>query len=432
MSGNDAVKTAKIVVWWDMKDCPIPEGYDARQVRPSIERACKKIGYSGPVSITAYADQTQTPDHHLQALSSTGVAVAHTISECTCKLMYEDIVEWRDHNPPPATMMIISDHVEGDFSWDLARLQQRTRYKLFMAYSVQTYKDLFLLRNAAWLWKKLLEEGGGAPLVAGGLSSAMFYCKSYKFDCQSLERFRKHLSSYKHGREEFTSARWYTGLECVTKTWRRNYRATPEHATAKIQVLWDMVKCPIPEGYDARLVRPSIEAAFKKIGYSGPVSITAYADYKETPHHHLVGLSSTGVDLAHTLYWYKGSRMYDDVRQWENDNPAPASVMLISDVDWDVYIPSLISRHLQKSNYKCFLAYSFRPCKMTVMLTSAEWLWESLLSVFSEKRRRHILKNCSESASTGMFYCKLCYDCDCESLDEFTKHLSRSKTHARE
>ncbi|CAF2108501.1 BnaC08g15430D [Brassica napus] len=257
MAGNDAVKTAKIVAWWDMKDCPIPEGYDARRVRPSIERACKERGFSGSVSITAYADQTKTPDHHLQALSSTRVAVAHTISECTCKLMYEDIVEWRGHNPPPATIMIVSDHVEGDFSWDLARLQQRTRYKLFMAYSVESYKDFFLLRNAIWLWNKLLEEGGGAPLVAGGLSSAMFYCKSCEFDCQSLEKFRKHLSSYKHGREEFTSARWYTRLECVTKTWRRNYRATPEHATSKIQVWWDMVKCLIPEGYDARLVRPS-------------------------------------------------------------------------------------------------------------------------------------------------------------------------------
>ncbi|KAF3497898.1 hypothetical protein DY000_02054775 [Brassica cretica] len=80
MSGNDAVKTAKIVAWWDMKDCPIPEGYDARRVHPSIERACKERGLSGSVSITAYADQTKTPDHHLQALSSTGVAVAHTIS----------------------------------------------------------------------------------------------------------------------------------------------------------------------------------------------------------------------------------------------------------------------------------------------------------------------------------------------------------------
>ena len=44
-----------------MKDCPIPEGYDARRVRPSIERALKELGYSGPVSITAYANQKTNP-----------------------------------------------------------------------------------------------------------------------------------------------------------------------------------------------------------------------------------------------------------------------------------------------------------------------------------------------------------------------------------
>lgn len=62
-----------------MNDCPIPVGYDARQVRPSIEGAFKNLGYSGPVSITAYGDQTRTPDHLLQGLSSTGVSVTHTI-----------------------------------------------------------------------------------------------------------------------------------------------------------------------------------------------------------------------------------------------------------------------------------------------------------------------------------------------------------------
>ncbi|MBW1279439.1 NYN domain-containing protein, partial [Escherichia coli] len=61
--------TAQIAVWWDMNDCPIPEGYDARRVRPSIEGAFKKLGYSGPVSITAYGDQTQTSDDILRGLS---------------------------------------------------------------------------------------------------------------------------------------------------------------------------------------------------------------------------------------------------------------------------------------------------------------------------------------------------------------------------
>ncbi|KAF2551426.1 hypothetical protein F2Q68_00037107 [Brassica cretica] len=298
MSGTE---TAKIEVWWDMNDCPIPEGYDARRVRPSMERAFEKIGYTGPVSITAYGDQTKTPDHHLLALSSTVVAVVHTIAESTRSVMYRDMVEWRGQNPPPATMMIISDQVEGDFSWDLARLQQRNRYDLFQANSMKSRDDLLLVYYANWRWEQLLEEGGAPPPVANGLSSAaMFYCKSCNFDCQSLNKFRKHLSSYKHGMEEAINPP-DTRLSCVTKTWARNYPATPQHATAKIHVLWDMIDCPIPEGYDARRVRPSIESAFKEIGYSGPVSITAFADQKQTPVHHLLALSSTGVDFSHTL-----------------------------------------------------------------------------------------------------------------------------------
>ena len=59
-----------------MLTCPIPQGYDARQVRPSIEAAVKELG-DGPVSITAYGDHKHTP---LQALSSTGVDIAHTVS----------------------------------------------------------------------------------------------------------------------------------------------------------------------------------------------------------------------------------------------------------------------------------------------------------------------------------------------------------------
>ena len=75
---DSAAKTGKnIAVWWDMKDCPVPEGIDAHRVRPSIEGALKEQGYSGPVSITAYGDQKQTPDRLLRALSSTGVAVVH-------------------------------------------------------------------------------------------------------------------------------------------------------------------------------------------------------------------------------------------------------------------------------------------------------------------------------------------------------------------
>ncbi|CAH8362161.1 unnamed protein product [Eruca vesicaria subsp. sativa] len=361
MSGNDeAAETSKIEVWWDMKDCPIPEAYDACRVRPSIERAFRKRGYTGPVSITAYGDQKQTPCHVLGGLSSTGVAIAHTSSDSTRSVMYRDMVEWRAQNPPPANTMIISDQVEGDLCWDLARLQQRTRYHLFLAYSSKRCTGLFLHYEGNWRWEQLLEkeEEGGTPpprpLVAGGLSSdAMFYCKSCNFNCQNLDKFRNHLSSYNHGLEEAISP-LDTRLNCVTKTWARNYPATPEHATAEILVLWDMLDCPIPEGYDARRVRPSLEKAFKKLGYSGPVSITAFADQKETPDHLLLALSSTGVDFAHILPSVHYSRMITEFEEWAEDNPAPATIMIISDeLASKNSHSSLVCTQLQRSLSKC-------------------------------------------------------------------------------
>ncbi|KAG2316103.1 hypothetical protein Bca52824_019225 [Brassica carinata] len=142
--------TAKIHVWWDMKNCPVPEGCYAGRVRPSLEAAFKERGYSGPVSITAYGDQTQTPGHILQGLFSTGVSVAQTRPVSTHYIMHRDMVEWRGQNPPPATMMIISDEVPGVFDWDLLRLQQRTLYNLFLAYSVEPEVVILLCTSEEW------------------------------------------------------------------------------------------------------------------------------------------------------------------------------------------------------------------------------------------------------------------------------------------
>ncbi|KAL0801239.1 hypothetical protein Bca101_056415 [Brassica carinata] len=230
MKATAEYATANIAVWWDMKDCPIPEGYEAGRVRSSLEAAFKEQGYSGPVSITAYGDQTQTPDHILTGLLS------------TC---------------------------------------------------------------------------------------------------------------------------WCSG----------NYKATPEFATAKIQVWWDLFDCPIPEGYDARQVRPSIEAAVKELGYSGPVSIAAYGDHKHTP---LQTLSSTGVDIAHTM-----SHTRECIAICWNGIviillKQLAIIMLISD-NVEIMACGLVEL-LQENNYNFFLAYSFKPYKMSYLLTSAEWLWESVLA----------------------------------------------------
>ncbi|KAL1191879.1 hypothetical protein V5N11_007570 [Cardamine amara subsp. amara] len=419
---------AKIAVWWDMKDCPIPQGYDGGRIRPSIESAFKKRGYSGPVFITAYADQNQTADDLLQGLSSTGVDVSHTISESICSVMYSDMLEWRSKNPPPATMMIISNQVENVLSWDLARLQQETKYNLFLAYSFSSDIESVLGTSKEWRWKKILKDYKDEEIESAAAAAALFYCKSCKFDCKSLEKFRKHLSSKKHALEEAVNP-WGVELDPVTKLWARNYAAKPEYATAKIAVWWNMKDCPVPEGYDATRVRSSIEREFKNLGYSGPVSITAYGDLTQTPDDLLRGLSSTGVDVAHTISDVKYKRMFSDLLAWRDLNPPPATMMVISD-QLEQFLAKPLARLQQMKKYNLFLAYSSRPYKMSVLVTSAEWLWESLLAV-SEKRR-HVLQKCSDrrSESMGVFYCKLCFS-DCKSLDHFRNHLS-SKEHALE
>ncbi|VVA98217.1 unnamed protein product [Arabis nemorensis] len=175
-----------------------------------------------------------------------------------------------------------------------------------------------------------------------------------------------------------------------------NSAAEPEYATAQIAVWWDMKDCPVPECYDAGR-KP------------------------------LITSSSTGVAVAHSILDVNYKRMYSDMLQWGWDNPPPATMMIISDQLEDFFL------------FNLFLAYSFRPCKMSV-------LWDSLLAVSETRRhllqecseRRHVLQKCSaraesESESTGMFYCRLCnLDCDYKSLDRLRTHLSSDEHTQRE
>ena len=116
--------------------------------------------------------------------------------------------------------------------------------------------------------------------------------------------------------------------------------------------------------------------------------------------------------------------MITDFEKWTKNNPAPASIMIISDeVASSKYRSTYICGKLQESNYNCFLAYSVRPFEMPVLVTSAEWLWDNLLAgvcslifhyyytttkllklifFFSSpvsETKRHILHKCSESES---------------------------------
>lgn len=68
---------APVYVYWDIKRCPVPDGYDARQVGPCIKRILNKVGYNGNITITVVGSLSKVPRDILEALSSTGISLYH-------------------------------------------------------------------------------------------------------------------------------------------------------------------------------------------------------------------------------------------------------------------------------------------------------------------------------------------------------------------
>ncbi|WZZ43946.1 hypothetical protein YC2023_040205 [Brassica napus] len=93
-------------------------------------------------------------------------------------------------------------------------------------------------------------------------------------------------------------------------------------------------------------------------------------------------------------------RMAGDVREWHADNPPQtAAIMMVISDNVDIISIGLV-KLLQENKYNLFLAYSFRPYQMSYLLTSAEWLWESLLA--GPLTKHSLLSESESSVSTAM------------------------------
>ncbi|KAJ4905566.1 zinc finger protein-related [Raphanus sativus] len=203
---------SKTAVWWDMDTCPVPDGYDAGRVRPSIEGALKELGYYGPVTITAMGNLKEAPPHLLQRLSSTGILVQHAIPDWVATLIFSDVMEFKRNNPPPATIMLISDKVDRELSFRLCRNQQIQRgYNLVRARSFCGNPSR-LYHTADWRWKTILEEAADSVSQDTTTSSVLrkcsssvdssalssFVCRACKFTGLSVASFTSHLSTEEH------------------------------------------------------------------------------------------------------------------------------------------------------------------------------------------------------------------------------------------
>ncbi|KAJ4903266.1 zinc finger protein-related [Raphanus sativus] len=425
---------AKTAVWWDMNCCPVPEGYDAGRVRPSIEGALKELGYYGPVTITAMGDLTEAHPHFLQRLSSTGILVQHAITDWLPTLVFSDLMEFKRNNPPPATIMLISEILEGKLEFPLSRNQQiQSGYNLFLA-SSSGGSMVRLHVTADWRWKTLLEAAADSvsqdttttrSYVLRKCSSSTlssFVCRACKFTGLSVASFTSHLSSEGHKKTDKEEKEKFSEPDFSPFiTVKMNDQAAPEYVNSKTTVWWDMDTCPLPDGYDARRVRPSIEGALKDLGYYGPVTINCMGNLKNAHPHVLQGLSSTGILVQHNTR--VGLYIYHDLRMSKYDNPPPATIMIISD-EVEPVLSLFVSMDQQRSYYNLVLARTFTPPSMSRLCHTAEWLWQTLLARSPETT------SCVLPNSASSFLCRSC-DFTSLSVTDFTRHLS-SEEHKKE
>ncbi|XP_019091330.1 PREDICTED: uncharacterized protein LOC104738627 isoform X2 [Camelina sativa] len=198
-AGAGAEGVAPTQVWWDINRCPLPDDVDVGRFRPCIKRALEeKLGYAGPLTITAIGILTDVPPNFLKEVYSSGIGIYHVprdIVDITATMLY-----WIWANPPPANVMLIS--TRANFSRTLDVLHEY-EYNIVRSLSPEAPSA----STSTSIWECLL-----ASLLAGGLEDrssetgeSALRCEQCGVTLQGIENFTTHLKSGEH----LHNARYY-------------------------------------------------------------------------------------------------------------------------------------------------------------------------------------------------------------------------------
>ncbi|XP_010457318.1 PREDICTED: uncharacterized protein LOC104738805 [Camelina sativa] len=187
-------------------------------------------------------------------------------------------------------------------------------------------------------------------------------------------------------------------------------KATQEEAVAETAVFWDVLTCPVPPEYDARLVAPCIKRYLKNLGYSGPLTIIAIGLLAEVSEEVLQAVYSTGIVLNNVpLGGSEG--ILGTMYEWTRSFPPPANMMLISSH------ASIFPHVLRKPLYSGYNIFELCPYDSP----NPESLWKDFLLKDSSALKEDM---CHGTYETPSWLCSLCYDYFCEGFEDFTTHIS--------
>ncbi|KAL0714748.1 hypothetical protein Bca4012_021727 [Brassica carinata] len=138
---------AKIGVFWDVKECPIPNGLDPASIYRNIKSALAKKGYHGEVTITPYCDTNQFPDGP-DEFESAGMKLVPADETERCRTMSCDICFWfsLDRKDKYTNVLVISgDNM--DFLTPLEYFKQKFPVNVFLAQPENSWRWCPKCRN---------------------------------------------------------------------------------------------------------------------------------------------------------------------------------------------------------------------------------------------------------------------------------------------
>ncbi|XP_020881321.1 uncharacterized protein LOC110228373 [Arabidopsis lyrata subsp. lyrata] len=143
--------SAKTVVFWDMEDCPIPDGLDAHAVKDNIRMGLKEKGYHGYIeSVSAYGDYQHMRDRF------GGFYVSHWPDRDGRRtMMLLDFLNYNfgNHNSPPVNLMLILGDISGDmgFIGAIRAIKRKCNVLLSQPQNISEVPDVL----TKWPWKSL-------------------------------------------------------------------------------------------------------------------------------------------------------------------------------------------------------------------------------------------------------------------------------------
>ncbi|XP_022750985.1 uncharacterized protein LOC111299799 isoform X2 [Durio zibethinus] len=156
-SHDEESRHVKVSVWWDFENCHLPAGVNVFKIAYMITAAVRANGIKGPVQITAFGDILQLSRANQEALSSTGINLAHVPSggkNSADRSLLVDLMYWITQNPPPAHLLLISG--DRNFASILHRLRMNN-YNILLASPESAPSVLCSAASIIWNWNSLLK-----------------------------------------------------------------------------------------------------------------------------------------------------------------------------------------------------------------------------------------------------------------------------------